>query len=230
MTAFDQLVTSLVTSGMAPGEAAALVARAVIEATAKAKTSGASRTARWRERHKTSQNVTGASSLSTVTATSQASQSVTSDATQAENAPLLLSSSFAGPTEEKKERDVDVLSSEPPARTKRGARLSDDWLPSETDRKFGFDRGLRLDEIDIEATKFRNYWTNRADKRAAKLDWSKSWQNWILNMRGSSRERNSVVAASDRLNAKLAEFGQPDMLTRVRGEARPVDVRLLSSR
>lgn len=225
MTAFDELVTSLVTGGMEPATAAALVARAVIEATAKPKTAGAARTARWRERHKTSQNVTGASSCSTVTVTSQASQSVTSDAVESESAPLSILPSL---TESLEKKELEVLNTEPRAKVKRGARLPDDWQPSDADMKLASDRGLRLVEIEIEATKFRNYWTNRTDRQASKPRWDRAWENWILNVRKAPNgQERSVVAASDRLNAKLAEFSKPDLLGGVRGEAGASYVRLL---
>lgn len=213
MTAFDELVTSLVTGGMEPGAAASLVARAVIEATAKAKTSGAARTARWRERHKASQNVTGASSHSTVTVTSQASQNVTSDAARSESAPIsILPLSQQGESEEEdKKESKKVRSSEPRA---RGTRLPDDWVPSEVDRQYAASRGLRAAEIETEAIKFRNYWTNRTDKQACKPRWDRAWQNWILNMRGTTngqaprdRSRDDFRNALD----QLRDFGERGM-------------------
>ena len=217
MTAFDELVTSLVTGGMSPAAAAALVARAVIEATAKQKTTGAARQARWRERHKASQSVTEASSHSTATVTSQASQSVTCDAENAKSAPLSILPSFelsqGNPKEESKEV---VRSSEPRARAKRGAHLPDDWQPSQADHEYAAGRGLRLYEIDIEATKFRNYWTNRTDKQAAKPRWDRAWQNWILNVRKAPNgQGQSVIDAADRLIDRIAEFDrkdEPDLL------------------
>jgi hypothetical protein len=232
MSAFDTLVTALVASGMAPSEAAALIARAVIEATAKSKTSGALRTARWRERHRASHNVIGASSPSTVTAASQASQNVTCDPTNATNAPLLLSSSFVSPKEEKKESDVVVLSPTPRARQKGGMRLRDDWKPSETDRQFAASRGLSPADIDTEATKFRNYWTNRTDRQAAKPRWDLAWQNWILNMRGTTNAKNNVLAASDNLVDRVRQFDQPAPGEQrdLRGGTCPIAIRTIPSR
>lgn len=65
----------------------------------------------------------------------------------------------------------------------RGTRLPDDWQPSDADLKFASNLGLALYAIDIEATKFRNYWTNRTDQQSRKRDWSRAWQNWILNVK-----------------------------------------------
>lgn len=202
MSAFDELVTLLVTGGMSPAAAAALVARAVIEATAQKKSSGAARTARWRERHKTSQNVTGASLNSAVTVTLQASQNVTCDAVGAGNAPLSILPSFALSQEKPKEESKKELSTEPRA---RGKRLPDDWRPSEADMAYARSRHLGPAQIEIEATKFRNYWTNRTDKQAAKPRWDRAWQNWILNVKGSSNGQDkSVLGALQRLEQSLS--------------------------
>jgi hypothetical protein len=69
-------------------------------------------------------------------------------------------------------------------KTSRGTRLPSDWQPSAADLKFATDHGLRLYEAEIEATKFRNYWTAKAGRDATKLDWARTWQNWILNATG----------------------------------------------
>lgn len=37
--------------------------------------------------------------------------------------------------------------------------------------------------IETEAIKFRNHWTSKTGKDATKLDWSRTWQNWVLNAR-----------------------------------------------
>lgn len=143
---------------------------------------------------------------------------------------LPVSASQELPKEEKKQ-EVEVLNSEPRAKAKRGARLPDDWTPSEIDRQYAAGRGLRLIEIEIEATKFRNYWTNRTDKLATKPRWDRAWENWILNMKGSPNGNGkSVIAAQDRLNAKISEFSEPDLLGGVRREAGATDVRLLPAR
>jgi hypothetical protein len=42
-------------------------------------------------------------------------------------------------------------------------------------------KGLSFDQMNTEAAKFRNYWIAKAGAGASKLDWSATWQNWIIN-------------------------------------------------
>jgi hypothetical protein len=152
------------------------------------------------------------------------------------SAPLSLSSSltfFGSPLteenkkEEKKEVDRKVVVEG----RKRGARLPDDWQPSEVDIQFARGEGLTARQTKTETTKFRNYWTNRTDKLAAKPRWDLAWQNWILNIRKETNGNGqSVIAAADRLNEKLAAFQRDDLLTDLRGGAGAVDVRMLPPR
>ena len=62
----------------------------------------------------------------------------------------------------------------PPA--KRGQRLAIDWEPSDDDVAFA--TGLRVD-WRREADAFRDYWLSESGSRAAKLDWSAAWRNWV---------------------------------------------------
>ncbi len=69
-------------------------------------------------------------------------------------------------------------------RAARGSRLPDDWvLP--TDWKNWVLVNVPTfppDKIDIEATKFANYWQSLTGKNATKKDWFKTWQNRILDV------------------------------------------------
>jgi hypothetical protein len=56
-----------------------------------------------------------------------------------------------------------------------------DWLPSGADEQFAEQHGLSRKAISTEAVKFLNYWTAKSGAGAAKLDWSRTWQNWVLN-------------------------------------------------
>lgn len=44
-----------------------------------------------------------------------------------------------------------------------------------------------------ETEKFRNYWAAKAGKDAAKLDWSKTWRNWLLRASESLPARRTPV-------------------------------------
>ncbi|WP_053005692.1 helix-turn-helix domain-containing protein [Kiloniella spongiae] len=65
---------------------------------------------------------------------------------------------------------------------RRGSRLDTDWVPDERDQDFARNRGLEEEDIATEALKFRNYWTSLGGRRACKIDWHRTWQNWILRI------------------------------------------------
>lgn len=39
-------------------------------------------------------------------------------------------------------------------------------------------------DLRVETEKFINYWIAKAGKDATKLDWGRTWKNWILNSNG----------------------------------------------
>lgn len=70
----------------------------------------------------------------------------------------------------------------PPSKTKRGARLPDDWDLPEDWRQWTLVNcpGTLPENIRTEALKFANYWQSQPGSKACKLDWRKTWQNWSL--------------------------------------------------
>jgi len=71
----------------------------------------------------------------------------------------------------------------PPQRAPRGSRLPDDWVLSDELRAWAVQE---RPDIDAERTadEFRDYWTAKPGKDALKLDWAKTWHNWVRNERG----------------------------------------------
>jgi uncharacterized protein YdaU (DUF1376 family) len=65
---------------------------------------------------------------------------------------------------------------------KRGSRLSPDWEPDETNRKFAEQWGHDPDELLAE---FRDYWLGEPGAHAIKLDWSRTWRNRCRQRRGA---------------------------------------------
>lgn len=129
---------------------------------------------------------------------------------QADNAPLSLSSSEVVFEERglqgKKEQQPELLEGQekPKRKVSRGTRLPDDWTPSEKDVAFA-EQYLGAAEIEVEALKFRNYWTNRTDRVGSKPRWDRAWQNWILNVRGQSNgQRGPRAFQDDRLSVSSA--------------------------
>ena len=66
--------------------------------------------------------------------------------------------------------------------SRRACRLDTDWVPDGRDHDFARTRGLEEEDIATEALKFRNYWTSLGGRRACKVDWHRTWQNWILRI------------------------------------------------
>ena len=62
---------------------------------------------------------------------------------------------------------------------KKSSRLPDDWEPS--DELIAF---MRKERPDLNPShtimKFCNYWQAKSGKDATKLDWDKTFQNWVL--------------------------------------------------
>ncbi|MCK1437068.1 DUF1376 domain-containing protein [Bradyrhizobium sp. 15] len=86
--------------------------------------------------------------------------------------------------------EISSLRSE--TRASRATRLPEHWVPSEADLSFAVDRGLSTSQINTEALKFRNHWTSKSGKDATKTNWSRTWENWILNGRGMQHYGNGT--------------------------------------
>jgi hypothetical protein len=72
-----------------------------------------------------------------------------------------------------------------------GTFLPDDWeLPSDWRERTRLKFGLSDAQIDHQATKFRNHWTEPTSKNRRKVKWEATWVNWIL----SSIERGLTPA------------------------------------
>jgi hypothetical protein len=72
------------------------------------------------------------------------------------------------------------LSPNPPM--KRAHRLPSDWLPAPLTGKAAEMVACWLPgELERELAKFRNYWMGKAGKDAAKLDWQRTWINWLIS-------------------------------------------------
>lgn len=94
--------------------------------------------------------------------------------------------SFVDACEERPKRDSSP---------KRGSRLRDDWAPDDADVAFGRDHGLTDEEIGRGALEFRNYWTSLSGQRASKSNWSRVWQNRVIELADRKRRRSASMAA-----------------------------------
>ncbi len=68
----------------------------------------------------------------------------------------------------------------PPKPRATGSRLPEDWQPDDSLLTWA---AAKHPEIDVrrETEKFRNHFHAKTGKDATKLDWGKTWQNWIMN-------------------------------------------------
>jgi hypothetical protein len=67
-------------------------------------------------------------------------------------------------------------------RARKGTRLSDDWQPEPlTGKALAMTNAWPSGQIERELAKFRNFWASKAGKDACKLDWQKTWANWLIN-------------------------------------------------
>jgi uncharacterized protein YdaU (DUF1376 family) len=64
---------------------------------------------------------------------------------------------------------------------KRATRLPADWRPSEKNRSDALRLGVPGSSVDRLAERFRDYWTAKAGKDGAKLDWDATFRNWCSN-------------------------------------------------
>jgi hypothetical protein len=95
-------------------------------------------------------------------------------------------------------------------RADRGARLPDDWSPSEEDRAFARSLGVA---VDREAASFRDYWHAKPGADGRKTNWSATWRNWVRrsserkqgNGTGSRTERNGFIVHAERLAREDAD-------------------------
>jgi hypothetical protein len=82
----------------------------------------------------------------------------------------------------------------PPASLKRGNRLPDDFeVPEDWIAWAMKKRGWNREEAIDEGECFVRYWQAKPGREACKLDWPKTWQNWVVNSR-----RIHVVAEDNR--------------------------------
>ncbi len=105
--------------------------------------------------------------------------------------------------------------------TARGTRLSPDFLmPAEWGREaLRLRPEMSVDQIKLEADKFRDYWCPKTGRDACKLDWLATWRNWMRNAKATPAARNQTRDES-RTSAARA-FMPPATRTQ---DARTIDI------
>lgn len=83
--------------------------------------------------------------------------------------------------------------SEPHPKAKAlGARLPENWQPSDEDRAFAEQYGKNADAV---AASFRDYWRGVPGAKGRKADWPGTWRNWIRRDAESRRSTDPPKAA-----------------------------------
>ncbi len=99
---------------------------------------------------------------------------------------------------------------------RRGTRLPNDWvLPGEWGRWAIQETGLPRERILMEAATFADYWQALPGAKAVKLDWEKTWRNWIRRAASSFRtaaQRKPLanIQAAQQAAQALRESGRGD--------------------
>ena len=114
----------------------------------------------------------------------------------------------------------------------RASRLPLHWTPPADWLSWAQERRPDLD-LDIVATTFANHWQAKPGKDASKLDWEKTWQNWVLKERAgikavsvtalsfSERATAAKAARIREMTGGLLDDTKPDFIDMEPTHARP---------
>lgn len=68
-----------------------------------------------------------------------------------------------------------------PTQNSRGTRLPEGWFPDRTPAALKLEAGHDHDWLQRELERFSDYWQAKTGQQATKLDWTKTWCNWLRN-------------------------------------------------
>lgn len=98
-------------------------------------------------------------------------------------------------------RQEDLLAPQASPKTQRATRIPEDWVltpelrqVAEQTRKSA---NLPPVNIELEAQKFKDFWTAKSGKDATKTDWLATWRNWIRNARSTPKAPGAQPDMSD---------------------------------
>ncbi len=90
------------------------------------------------------------------------------------------------------------------ASIERGTRLPLDWRLPEDWKAYAIEqRKWEPEEVEKEAANFADYWHSKAGQGAIKLDWRKTWLNWVRN---SNRPDGTFVPVESRGPLEWRDF------------------------
>lgn len=101
----------------------------------------------------------------------------------------------------------------------RGTRLPEGWLPSETARGWTLAEYPGVD-ARTELIKFTNYWLSKTGRDATKVNWDRTWQNWIITAAERSGIRRGQPAGTPTKGTDAKINRHADLITQLREEGR----------
>lgn len=107
--------------------------------------------------------------------------------------------------------------------TRRGTRLPDGWFPDRTPGALKLESTHNHDWLQRELERFADYWQSQAGQRGTKLDWTKTWCNWIRSAedrqpRSSQQETDAWYRATEQ---RIQANGGKNMLAEIMKGAQP---------
>ena len=80
----------------------------------------------------------------------------------------------------------------------RASRIPPDWTPGPEGLAFAATLGFAIGRADNAVAKFRDFWSGKAGKDGAKLDWPATWRNWLRrSVEHGAASQRTPAAASD---------------------------------
>mgnify|MGYP003424775477 FL=1 len=102
----------------------------------------------------------------------------------------------------------------PPKADPKGSRLPETWFLPMAWGKWAVNRGLSYAETKRQEDLFKNYWLSKAGRDARKIDWNRTWQNWVIKAiddgegRHGQRDSTSAPQGGQRSNAAVDQIAR----------------------
>lgn len=109
---------------------------------------------------------------------------------------------------------------------KRGTRLPEDWMPRQDTIDWAKSAHPNVD-LRTEHEKFVNYWLAKSGRDAVKLDWDRTWRNWIIRAAERAASHLPAVSGMSRREQKIASAERfkanpnPELMRRAGFDTRP---------
>ena len=103
---------------------------------------------------------------------------------------------------------IGALPSEsPPTISKKGNRLPDDWKPDDVLLTWAKNKRPDLNLSDTVES-FCNYWQSKSGKDACKLDWAKTFKNWVISQKANPFAKPEVRPSFTKIEKTAEQIEQ----------------------